>query len=225
MVAPNFSNYTMPTEKNRSGDAICVTFAIPCEKEKAERICRLFLDAAPFKFIEFGTKHFVWMHRKSQTSQRIVELSFQVKAIKQTGVTIRSTASSKFDNLNCKLDLYYLRTSILAFAAAFEPAKTDPVSKAENPYTHPLMLLRLSHHTDKEVRLAVADNPSSPRLALMRLSRDRDPDIRYAMAENHNIWPPIIRQLTMDENPYVQSRASRTFERIAELAGAETAYH
>jgi hypothetical protein len=84
--------------------------------------------------------------------------------------------------------------------------------------TTPVVVLeRLAVHPDADVRAAVAENENTPLYTIWALAKDEDADVRYQLAENHNLPLALIRSLTNDENPYVASRAQKTYDRLQTL--------
>jgi hypothetical protein len=85
---------------------------------------------------------------------------------------------------------------------------------AENPRTHATTLARLANHENPQVRAAVAENLNISMKTLWRLARDASADVRMRLAENYTVPIAVLRVLATDENPYVQSRAEKTLDRL-----------
>lgn len=85
---------------------------------------------------------------------------------------------------------------------------------AENPNIPEDIINYLLRDAEPEVRIALTENPAVVEDYAEVLLRDPSPDVRYAVAENAGTSGETLLRLAADENPYVATRARRTYQRL-----------
>lgn len=85
---------------------------------------------------------------------------------------------------------------------------------AENPNIPVDIITLLLRDTDIDVRVALTENPAVVEVYAEVLLRDPSPDVRYAVAENASTSGELLLRLAADDNPYVASRAQKTYLRL-----------
>lgn len=82
---------------------------------------------------------------------------------------------------------------------------------AENPAVPEDVVDLLIRDPDPEVRIALTENPLIAEQFIEMLVNDASPDVRFAMAENSSTSSEVLLRLAADDNPYVASRARKTY--------------
>ncbi len=72
---------------------------------------------------------------------------------------------------------------------------------ARNPQSPPDILVPLSKHPSRQIRVPVAQNRSTPVETLRRLSNDEDSSVRWGLAINPNLPIDILYQFSAEDSP------------------------
>jgi hypothetical protein len=114
-------------------------------------------------------------------------------------------------------------TPIVLRHLAQDPDKSIRRRVAENPNISRDIVDMLMHDQDVDVRIGLAENPSVGLEYVEVFMQDESADVRFSIAENPLMRGDVLLRLATDENPYVATRARKTYAQVNPHAAHEIA--